>query len=328
MVKKNNSITDISEALNRCSRVLVISHTSPDPDAYGSSSGLALSLRQAGKEVLMLNESGVSERLSFIPGVRETLSAIPEAPFDLVCVVDCGELKRVGDSLLESVRSLHPLLNIDHHISNDLFGDLNYVVSDASSTSELVYDLLLGAGISIPADAARALYAGISGDTGSFRYSNTTGKVFTTAAGLVERGADPGVAAQNLYSKNSRASVRVQAEALSAMEFIFEGRCSWIVVPAQMAERCGAAKEDTEGLVERGRDIEGVTISVFIREEDGIWKVSMRSREARYNVSKVASRFGGGGHIMAAAFRWKSSYEELEMNLRQALAELFESPQS
>ncbi len=325
LVKTNNTISEIAAALNASGSVLIVSHTSPDPDAYGSAAGLGLTLRQAGKRVVFLNESGASDRLSFIPAVNETVSALPSQKFDLICIVDCGELKRVGDSLLEPLRGLHPTLNIDHHISNDRFGDSNYVISDASSTSELVFDLLCAADLAIPADAATALYAGISGDTGSFRYSNTTQKVFETAAGLVERGANAGVIAQNLYSKNSRASVRVQAEALSAMEFLFGDRCAWIVVPAELAAKHGATKEDTEGLVERGRDIEGVIISVFIREEEGIWKVSMRSRDARFNVSNVAAQFGGGGHIMAAAFRWRRGYDELEKSLRQSIAELFQA---
>ena len=326
-MKTNQSVGEIAEALKRSARILVISHTSPDPDAYGSSCGLALTLRAAGKTVVTVNESGIIDRLRFIPGVSDIVSQLPQEAFDLTCVVDCGELKRVGDSFVEAVRVIHPLMNIDHHISNDGFGDINYVISTASSTSELVFDILNAAEMKIPAEAASALYAGIVGDTGSFRYSNTTEKVFAAAAALVALGAKPGDTAQSLYSKNSLASVRVQAAAMSSMEFLNDNRCAWIVVPSALAQKFGATKEDTEGLVERGRDIEGVQISVFIREEDGIWKVSLRSREPRFNVSEVATAFRGGGHVMAAAFRWKGTYEELSLELRRGIAEVFKSNQ-
>lgn len=323
-MKMNQSISEIAEILQRSKRILIISHTSPDPDAYGSSGGLALTLRQAGKEVVCLNESGALPRLSFIPGVANNNSAVPEGTFDLICVLDCGEIKRVGDSLVGFVQACHPLLNIDHHISNDLFGDHNYVVTDASSTSELIFDIVSAAGFSIPSEAATALYFGISGDTGSFRYSNTTAKVFATAQALVQAGALPGEIAKSLYSTNTRASVQIQSAALAQMEFTAEGKCVWIRVPKSLAETYQADREDTEGLVERGRDIQGVVISVFMRQEDDLWKVSMRSKDARYNLSTLAAKFGGGGHAMAAAFRWKRSFEELQVNLRVAIDELLQ----
>lgn len=323
-MKTNHPLVEIAALLNSSRKILIISHTSPDPDAYGSSCGLALALRKAGKDVVCLNESGVSERLIFIPGVSDVVTTVPADTFDAVCVLDCGEIKRVGDSLVEYVRQVHPLVNIDHHISNDLFGDLNYVVPTASSTSELVYDLLDSAGLPPCSDSATALYYGISGDTGSFRYTNTTAKVFATAQALVQAGASPGEIAKSLYSTNSRVSVQVQAAALSAMEFTQDGRCVWITVPQELAQRFGAVRDDTEGLVERGRDIQGVVISVFMREEEGLWKVSMRSKDARYNLSELAAKFGGGGHAMAAAFRWKRSFQELEGQLRKAISELLQ----
>jgi len=318
-MKTNHPVAEISSVLQASRRVLIISHTSPDPDAYGSSCGLALILRNGGKEVVCLNESGASERLSFIPGVTDTRSQIPSEEFDLICVLDCGEIKRVGDSLVEFVRGIHPVLNIDHHISNDLFGDMNYVIPDASSTSELIYDLALSAGLALTPDAATALYFGISGDTGSFRYSNTTAKVFATAEALVRAGARPGEISQALYSRNSKVSVQIQAAALSAMRFSAQDRCVWITVPRALADQFGATREDTEGLVERGRDIQGVVISVFMREEDGVWKVSMRSKDSRYNLSTLAGTFGGGGHAMAAAFRWRGSREDLAAQLEAAI---------
>jgi bifunctional oligoribonuclease and PAP phosphatase NrnA len=322
-MKTNLSIHEVAAQLKAAQKILIISHTSPDADAYGSSCGLALALRTVGKDVVCLNESVISQRLSFIPGVTQTVREIPTQGFDLHCVVDCGELKRVGDNLKEYVGSLHPLLNIDHHISNDYFADMNYVVPDASSTSELIYLILKEAAIPLTADIASALFTGITGDTGSFRYSSTTAQVFSVAEALVKAGARPDKISQDLYSRVRRQSVQVCAAAMSKMEFFADGRCAWIVVPRELAERYGAEREDTEGLVERGRDIEGVLVAAFLREEEGMWKVSLRSKDAQYNVAQIAARFAGGGHMMAAAFRWKNSFQELSDNLQAALIELF-----
>ena len=322
-MKTNLLIHEVAAQLKAAQKILIISHMSPDADAYGSSCGLALALRAAGKQVVCLNESGVSERLSFIPGAALTVSLPPTEIFDLYCIVDCGELKRVGDSLKEHVSGLHPLLNIDHHISNDFFADMNYVVPEASSTSELIFLILREADLPLSADVASALFTGITGDTGSFRYASTTAQVFSVAEALVKAGARPDLISQNLYSRVRRQSVQVSAAAMSAMDFFADGRCAWIVIPRELAERYGAEREDTEGLVERGRDIEGVMISAFLREEAGVWKVSLRSKDSKYNVSQIASRFGGGGHTMAAAFRWKQSFEELSEKLRSELIALF-----
>jgi phosphoesterase RecJ-like protein len=329
-MKTNLTALDVANRLKQAHSILIVSHVNPDADAFGSSCGLALALRELGKQVVVINESGMTDRLEFIPGTALVQSDFPTGSgspetYDLHCIVDCGDLKRVGDTFVEKIRTLSPLLNIDHHISNTHYGHQNFVVTEACSTSELIFRILDAGSIKISPPVATALFAGISGDTGSFRYSNTTAAVFATAQRLVEAGAEPGFVASQLYSRVRRASMLVSSAALGEAEFFAEGRLAWIEVPQSLADRFGAVREDTEGVVERGRDIEGVAIACFLREEGDIWKVSMRSRHEYHNVSNIAQVFGGGGHAMAAAFRWRGTHADLKVQLRGALEQLLTS---
>jgi len=298
-------------AINSAQRVTLLSHYNPDPDAYGSSCGLALALEAAGKTVEIVNENGSVQKLSFIPGVTRVV-AVPTLVSDLVIVCDCGDIGRVGDSLVSFIKKSATVINLDHHTSNDFFGSINLVDETASSSSELVVRLIEALGIAIPADAANALFAGLSADTGSFKYSSTSARTFEIAAKLVKAGASPVRVSEFLYSSASLAAVRVHARVMSELRLFENNTVCVLAVPQTLVEEVGASSDDSEGLVEKGRDIEGVRISALLRWVDGIWRVSLRSRSAAWNVSVLAQEFGGGGHKVAAAFRWKKSQAELE----------------
>jgi phosphoesterase RecJ-like protein len=271
-------------------------------------------LAAAGKSVEVINENGAVEKLSFIPGVREVVSSSRSSP-ELLIVCDCGDIGRVGDSLVPFVKVFPRVINLDHHTSNDFFGTINLVDETASSSSELVVRLIAALGAPIPADAASALFAGLSADTGSFKYSSTSASTFDVAAALVRAGAVPVKVSEHLYSSASLAGVRVHARVMSELRLFENNTVCLLTVPKALVDELGASPEDSEGLVEKGRDIEGVRVSALLRWVDGIWRVSMRSRSAVWNVSELAQEFGGGGHKVAAAFRWKRSQEELEAAL-------------
>lgn len=309
-------------------RFIVISHYNPDADAFGSSCALSLLLEKLNKEVVCVNETGVVARYTFIPGVERVVRKIPElhqdgTPLDAIVVADCGSLHRVGESLLERVMSIPTMFNVDHHSSNDLFGHHTYVCPEASSTSELVYDVIasLQDDTLLTPEIASALFAGIVGDTGSFRYQSTSAHTFGVATRLVNAGASPSRVAAALFSSNTLASVKLQSAALSQLKLHAGGKVAEVVVTTEMLHQHQASQDDTDPLVERARDIEGVEISALIRQDHDIWRVSLRSRTSDYDVSKVASLFGGGGHKCAAAFRWRRSFDELHpLLLKELLA--------
>ncbi|MBN8548463.1 MAG: bifunctional oligoribonuclease/PAP phosphatase NrnA [Deltaproteobacteria bacterium] len=312
---KQHSLAEIASLLRGLKRIIVLSHYNPDPDAYGSSCGLTLALRGLGKDVVCINESGILDRLLWIPGVNAVQNSFPAGDWEAVVACDCGDGARVGDTFKEKVLGFPLLVNIDHHASNDFFGHYNYVKPDACSTSEIICDLIEELKAPWSADIATCLYAGISGDTGSFKYSSTTAKTFDMCQRLVQHGASPVAVAQNLYARNSLASVKLHAEALSSMKLQEHNRVASIAVTADMLARHAAQKEDADPLVEIARDIDGVVVAILFKQDADLWRISLRAKDARVDVSKIAGLFGGGGHKAAAGFRWKRSFAELEQKL-------------
>ena len=317
-------INEVLDAVLATKRVVILSHTNPDADAYGSSCGLAAGLRQLGITALVYNESGFVPRYAVIPGAQEVVSGVPEPLSDgeLLLVCDCGALERVGDSLVPFVRSAKTVVNIDHHNSNTNFGSLNFVVDGASSTSELVFDLLKAAEVRhmrndvVSQAAASCLLAGIIGDTGSFRYPSTTPKIFRVAADLMERGARPDLLTQELFANHSLPAIKLQAEALSHISIRDGGAFAEVVVTQEMLKRLGADLLDADSLAERARDIEGVRVAALFKQDVDMWRVSLRSRLGAVDVAAIAQSFGGGGHKPAAAFRWRKDFESLREELR------------
>lgn len=309
------SLAEIAALLATARRVVVMSHYNPDPDAYGSSSGLALGLTGLGKEVACVNESGILPHLCWIPGVSNFKSTFPSGAWDVVVACDCGDRARVGDSLKAAVSAFPAVVNIDHHASNDMFGHYNYVVPEACSTSELIVDLLEAMAAPWNPEIATCLYAGLSSDTGSFKYSSTTARTFELAQKLASRGASPFGIAQQLYARNSAASVKLHAEALSGLRFLDQGKTAFVAVTTEMLDRSGATREDADPLVDIARDIDGVVVAVLLKQDPDLWRVSLRAKGATVDVSSIASAFGGGGHKAAAGFRWRREREELERKL-------------
>ncbi len=312
------------ELLQQSKTLLVVSHVNPDADAYGSSCGLMIALQARGKRVDCFNVDGAVERFHFLPGVSTVQSSLKDQEqYDCIVVCDCGDRKRVGDGIFERLQGFGvPIVNIDHHISNELFGTLNHVQIDTASTSELIFQILNSLGYEIPGEAAQCLLAGIIGDTGSFRYSNTTAETFETAAILLRAGANPSEIARGLYSAFPVSAIKLQAEAMRDLKLHFDGQVAEVLVTQEMFMRYSSNAEYTDFLVERARDIQGVRASFFIREDGDFWKVSMRAQPETWNVSEIATSFGGGGHIQAAGFRYRGDLQTLRTRILEAFSRI------
>jgi phosphoesterase RecJ-like protein len=325
----NAEMSAVIAAVRASDRIVVASHTNPDADAYGSSCGLAWGLQALGKKVVVHNDHGFIARYRIIPGAE----CVVKGPWahltanDLLMVVDCGAADRVGDQLLPLLNSAPKVINIDHHASNTMFGHLNYVVEGASSTSELIFELLTafeGEDIRtdlITAQSASCLLSGIIGDTGSFRYPSTTARTFRVAAELVERGARPDILTQELFATQSLVALRLQSDALGAVTVHPNGFAE-VVVTQEMLKKHGADILDADSLAERARDIEGVKVSALYKQDVDLWRISLRSRRGVVDVSEIAQSFGGGGHKAAAAFRWRNDFTTLQLRVRAAIAEV------
>ena len=213
--------------------------------------------------------------------------------------------------------------NIDHHISNESWADINYIVSDACASAEIAVDVLEELGVTIDKQMADLLYAGIMDDTGSFRYANTNVSALEHAAKLVACGAKPDEVANKLYFSVSEKVLKLRALALSKMSLELAGRVSFLAVTSEMLESLGCSSQDTEGLVDEIRTINGVTGVIFIREleEKDKWKVSLRSKQGDFDVQAVAASFEGGGHKMAAGCTMEGSLEKVKKMVLEKVGE-------
>lgn len=294
---------------------LVVSHVQPDGDAVSSLLATGMLLGALGKTVTLAIADRVPGKLAFLAGSADvrTVSAeeTPRRLHSRVIAVDCADYSRMG-AAANWIGPDARLLNIDHHPTNDGFGDVCLIRPDASATAEILYELISAMGIAWTKELAECIYTGILTDTGGFRYTNTTPASLRIASEMVERGADGSRIAEHLLERMSHAHVLLLKRALATLSFAAGNRISWLTVTrADMAET-GAVNEDLEGLVHYPRNIDGVEVGILFKEvDDGKVKVSLRSA-GEVDVARFAKSFGGGGHVRAAGIT-------LEMPLPEAV---------
>ncbi|MEI6861529.1 MAG: bifunctional oligoribonuclease/PAP phosphatase NrnA [Verrucomicrobiota bacterium] len=287
-------------------RYAVIGHARPDGDCIGSQVALARALRASGREVVCVNTDPVPRRLQFCVGDTPFFRAAALPAGDWTALyVDCADLARAGDRL--AARFPAPLASLDHHLSNPGFATYNFVDTGSAAACEILAGLLLDAGLPVDATAAQALYTGISTDTGQFRFHSTSRRTFVLAAGLLERGADPAAASAELYERETAGKLQLLQRFLASFKLECGGRVCVGVLPAGTYEATGTNPEDTEGMVDYARGIDGVDIGVLIEERaDGI-KASLRGKNPGLRLDRVAAQFNGGGHACAAGLNVKGA---------------------
>jgi len=287
-----HSIREVPEAA-------LFSHVSPDGDCLGSMLALGIALESIGKKVSYYNTSPLPANLKFLPGIERISQHIPDNLPENLIFIDCADIERV-DSYLKNFFPTRTIFNIDHHVSNTLFGTYNYVDVTAAATGEIVYNLLKKLKIPISKEIAINLYTAIITDTGRFSFSNTTAKSFKIAAQLVKTGIDLVTINNILFERKSFAQIRLLHKALSNLVLLQNGQVAVIVLSREDFEETSAEENLSEGLVNYARNIENVEAAVLLKELDNNEiKVSFRSN-SWLDVNKIASKFGGGGHVRAA----------------------------
>lgn len=308
--KQVEALQQITKLLCDVSSVTLISHVQPDSDAFGSMLGLAIGLEQLGKRVVCVDETPTEDRYMFMPTIERVVHSLPNSASDLTIALDCGDLKRVGDKLSSEVGTLNPLINIDHHISNDYFGSVNLVDPTASSTSEIIFTIIRELEEKrskklLTPECAYALLTGIVGDTGGFRYRSASSYTLAVAGELIVAGANLSEICDALFASQSLPGVRLRGLALSGLRLELENKVAFAIIDEKEYVQCSATPADTEGIAEELRSIQGVEVGVLIRRDGDIWRVSLRGKSPEHDLSQVAQRFGGGGHRAAAAFRYR-----------------------
>lgn len=312
------TLQQAGEKLHQAERILLVSHVRPDGDALGSVLGLGLALMHAGKRVQMVINDHLSRRFNFLPGIDQ-VRQLPEDEFDLIAILDCSDLQRTGEAFNE--RRM-PDLNIDHHITNLEFAQLNLVDTSAVSTTQMIYRFLQDWGFPIPLDAATALLTGLVTDSLGFRTSNITPEALEAAAGLVRLGADlPYIYQQTLVSHPFEA---LKYWGAGLMQLEREGRLAWTHLTLEARSVAEYPGRDDADLVNLLSAIEDIDVAViFIEQVGGKVKVSWRAQPG-YNVSAVALQFGGGGHPAAAGAEIAGDLASVQSSVLSATRALFD----
>jgi phosphoesterase RecJ-like protein len=323
---QNADLDAVAKAIRSHDRFVITTHENPDGDALGSILAMKLALEQLGKDG-HLYLSGViplPHEYAFMPleGLRRTLPA--DAAERVVLALDCANERRLGPdpALLQNA----PLVvDIDHHHDNSRFGDVNLVVSEASSTGEILSDLFHELGVEMTPDIAEALYIALVTDTGRFQYTNTTPKALRLAAELVEAGANVHQVFQDVYENVAFAKIKLVARALEKARVYEGGRV--IVSDLERTDFAAAGAEEpfAEGIIDYLRAVEGAEIVALIREpptQNGpTRRVSLRTRAEGIDVSAIARKSGGGGHRQAAGFSSEATTDEIIEFIRREYLE-------
>jgi bifunctional oligoribonuclease and PAP phosphatase NrnA len=289
---------DVRRIIDGAQDIVCLAHKDADADSLGSALAFAAVLRAMGKAPHPVVPEPVPFTLDHLPGF-ESLESEP-ARIDAIFTFDCATTGRFGEkrSLLES--GAHPVVNIDHHVSNSGYGSVNLIQADASATGQVVYRLLRALDLPIPAEAATNLYAALLTDTGGFRHENTTEEALRLAADLVHLGADPAWIALKSYKSRALSTLRLEALAVAAMRSECEGRLVWSEVTREMLAEAGAAWQETDGVIDVLQTIDTMTMAVLFKElQPDLTKISVRTRGAA-DATDLCTPFGGGGHRRAA----------------------------
>lgn len=310
------------ELINKHNNIFICSHVQPDGDNIGSTLALAMAIKKLkGRNANVIKVDEVPTDFHFLPNVDMFKEQDISQNVDLLISLDSSDLNRLGVGR-ELLLKANKVINIDHHITNENFGDINIVYDKAGSTAEIIYKFIKNMDIDIDKDIATCLYTGISTDTGRFMYSNTTYETHLIVAELIKAGIDINNINVNIYQNRSIERTKLFLDALNNLELVLEGRVGLVSITQEMLKQNDAIMEDSEGVVSFIRDINTVEVACLLKEisRDEV-KVSLRSKN-HVDVSQICIKFGGGGHVKAAGC---TINENIDKAKQMVLNEILES---
>lgn len=313
------SLAEIAEYLSQAQSIVLTAHVNPDGDAIGSCLAMFQSLKNLGKEVHVCLADEPLHNFAILPN----FSAIVQPPaeireklaVDVLLILDTS-LERIGT--VHDFVAAKKILNVDHHVTNRAEGVIAHVAPERAATAEIVYSLLPEMHVALDEAMATCIYAGLATDTGFFRFSNVTPQTLRIAADLVEHGAKPAQISEAMDSK-PYARVVGMARAVEKAELLFDGKLAALFLDENMA----STLDSTEGLIDFIRVIEGTDIALLLKWKAEGCRVSMRSKKT--DVSRIAAKFGGGGHIRAAGCTLKMPFDKAKAAIVQAIGEALEA---
>ena len=312
-------MANILKAIEENEHFLIAAHLNPDGDAVASTLALGNALREMGKKVVMYNVDPVPAKLAFLPGADAVVQDVGEDRFDVGFVLDCGELRRIGNDDLPSRCRL--VVDIDHHGEGHAFGDCRLIDPSASATGALVYRVLRQCpSYRFSPEVATCIYTAVYSDTGAFHFSNSDREAFDIAAEMVAWGARPAMVASSLENREA-SELRLLCRVLETLKISADGRVASLVVSLRDMAETGACPEHTETFIDYPRSIRGVDVALLFRQQaERQYKVRMRSKHV--NVGALAHALGGGGHANASGAMLEGTLEEVENMVHAALEKL------
>lgn len=316
-MRNRDVFKEIINKIKDSTSIIIFPHIILDGDSIGSAAALQRALIKCGKQACIQIEEEIPEYLQFLTIDLDNKQQC-KTP-DLCIAVDCSDMERLGQRL-NVFRSGKTTVNIDHHPTNSFFADLNYVDDTASATGEIIFDLIKELNIEFDIEIAEAIYSAISTDTGSFKYSNTTPRAHIITAELLDLGIRLNDINVELYQNMRLEKLRLESEVLSTLDIICNGKAASAYVTQEMLKKTGATMDETEGFIEILRNIQGVEVAIFFKEmNQNEIKVGLRSKKYA-DVSKIAMKFGGGGHVKAAGCTFSDDLNSAKKIIYEAVA--------
>lgn len=309
-------LNEIIEVIKKSQKLSISFHVSPDGDSIGSALALMHGLRKLNKTVNIVCKETVPEVFNYLFGVEEINKSTGKLDYDVDCVIvlDCGNVDRINFDTSDVYNRKYVLLNIDHHLSNDHYGEFNFVDASYSAVGEIVYLLLKELGVQLDREIAKCLYTSIITDCGSFRFSNTTSLTHNIAGDLISMDMDFPAIHSLIYENKNYSLVKLSGKVIDNMFLCCEDKVCFMEVSQKLLEEFSVDSSDASGLVDIGTTIKGVEVVVFIKENNDSYKVSLRSKN-NFDVRKLAEEYGGGGHSKASGFTYRGALEKLKSDL-------------
>lgn len=300
-------LESIKNKLNSANNVAVICHIRPDGDTIGSSLALKNYIEKQ-KQCSVFCDDVLPQKFSILKGFADIKNDEIGEEYDLIVCLDSSDIKRIG-KYGNKVKYFNNTINIDHHISNEKFAEINYV-TEASSTCEIIFSLLEFLNAKPDKDTYACIFCGLSSDTGNFSHSNTTAKTFETASKISAVIGDVSFINQKIYKEITINKLRLLTEVLKNIKFYIDGKMAVLSVSIKDLQTYECESYETEGFVDYAINLIGVEIGAILMEsEKNCYKISLRSKTA--NVCKIAAQFGGGGHIHASGCMLFGDFEEV-----------------
>jgi len=319
MTKIAMKINEIVDRIKSFKKIAITFHSSPDGDSLGSALALLIGLRKLKKEVYIISKEVIPQTFLFLPCSSEINGETigPLVDTECVIVLDCGDFKRINANLRMENRKFE-LINMDHHLSNDLYGDFNFVDTSASAVGEIVYEVLGLLHVEIDSEISTCLYSSLLTDTGSFRHSSTTAVTHHIAGKLINTGIEFSNIHRMIFENKKFEKIKFYGEVINNMTAELNAKVCIMYISKNILEKYETISSDTSDVITFGDSIDTVEVTILIKEAENGVKVSLRSKSL-VDVSKIAETFNGGGHIRAAGFFTEGNFHDTKVKLLEIL---------